>query len=367
MEQTVTPFEKSRTAGQLHALPGRQQLPGMVITTTGAILSCNAAALRRCGHAGEPVAGRQCSDVMGCAHPSSNGCVLTKVLRTRKRESGVFLRGTKRFEEVADPLFDANGELSAIMISFALRPQLDGLDLTKLHRLEATAQAASGIVHDLNNIFTRICGGLSLLKFKAEEDPAGLSNDPLLSDIQTAGEQGAALASHLVGFCRGETPGKSTVMISDSIQKAMAFSLLGSHSVKPEVLIQDSIWPIEANQEQMRQLISNLLINALHAVKSTGGAIRVAAENVTEQDSLAAGLAAARHVRITVKDEGVGILPEHLDHLFEPFFTTKKDGTGLGLALAALIVKDHGGRIEVDSELGRGTTFIVHLRASECR
>src|SRR5207244_1606029 len=102
--------------------------------------------------------------------------------------------------------------------------------------------------------------------------------------------------------------------------------------------------------QQMRQALLNLLRNAAEAMRD-GGRIEIS------------GQADATHVRLEIRDSGQGIAPEHLPKIFDPFFSTKEHGTGLGLALTRQIIVEHGGAIEVSSELSRGTTFIVRLPA----
>jgi signal transduction histidine kinase len=110
---------------------------------------------------------------------------------------------------------------------------------------------------------------------------------------------------------------------------------------------------LRADESQLQQAVMNLLLNAVEAVGSNG-ALTICTETVTASDGV-------KRLKISIRDTGTGITPENLAHLFEPFFTTKKNGTGLGLSITRRIVEEHRGVIEVQSEAGNGSTFIISL------
>jgi CheY-like chemotaxis protein len=115
------------------------------------------------------------------------------------------------------------------------------------------------------------------------------------------------------------------------------------------------LWLIDADRGQISQVISNLVINA-HQAMPTGGIIRIGTKNIK--------ISNVPHVQITVQDEGIGIAPKYIDKIFDPYFTTKQKGSGLGLAITHSIVSKHNGRINVDSQLDQGTTFIISFPAA---
>jgi K+-sensing histidine kinase KdpD len=129
--------------------------------------------------------------------------------------------------------------------------------------------------------------------------------------------------------------------------------------------VDEDIWSIEADEGQIGQVIANIVMNAKESMPN-GGDVIISAENVGLQSDSPTQKAGPQ-VKITIKDRGVGIPPENLGRIFEPYFTTKPDGKGLGLTIAYSIVKKHDGYIEVDSEVGRGSTFHIYLPASEKR
>jgi two-component system nitrogen regulation sensor histidine kinase GlnL len=110
---------------------------------------------------------------------------------------------------------------------------------------------------------------------------------------------------------------------------------------------------LRADESQLQQAFMNLLLNALEAVGNNG--------TLSISTEIAAGEDGIRRLKISIRDTGMGITPENLSHLFEPFFTTKKNGTGLGLSITRRIVEEHRGVMEVQSEPGRGSTFIISL------
>jgi len=336
-----------------------------LLTPDGTILTCNSATLSFLGKDNDEVVEHRCHEVFGCPAPMENGCPLAKTLKSHRKASSRIHRHGCRIDEVADPLFDASGLMSGVMLSVAGSPTTAAgtPDLVRLARLTAIAQATSGVVHDFNNIFARISGAAYLLKVKLSENARDPNHAALMDSIEGAIEQGTMLTAHLLEFGKGHELDHSVFVLTAVIEKAVSFSVIGQ-AIRPSVSIQTDLWPVKANAGQITQLISNLTINALHA-SGKDKPIRITAENLSDQAARDAGLEPRKYVRITVQDEGHGIPPDQLDHLFEPFFTTKKNGTGLGLATAHLIVKDHGGHIGVTSEVGRGTTFTIHLPAVE--
>ena len=124
----------------------------------------------------------------------------------------------------------------------------------------------------------------------------------------------------------------------------------------------------EIDEAQLGQVINNMLINAVQAMPQ-GGTIRIKAENIVLETSLKnkrqIPLSKKKYVKISIEDEGSGIPEENLPKIFEPFFSTKPGGSGLGLAISLAIVKKHGGYIDIYSRVGKGTTFLIYLPASD--
>jgi CheY-like chemotaxis protein len=170
------------------------------------------------------------------------------------------------------------------------------------------------------------------------------------------------LTERLLTFSKGGRPVRKTVRIDRLVRESTGFALSGSN-VTCEFSISADLWLCDVDEGQVGQVIDNIVINAKQAMPS-GGVIRLRAVNLELEEGNFRGLPSGRFVRISVQDEGVGIPNEILPRIFDPFFTTKTKGNGLGLATSYSIVKKHDGMIEVESEVGRGSTFHIILPAS---
>jgi CheY-like chemotaxis protein len=127
------------------------------------------------------------------------------------------------------------------------------------------------------------------------------------------------------------------------------------------------LWCAEVDSGQFSQVINNIVINAKQSMPE-GGIVEISAENITftskQCQDKSLPIKAGKYIRISIKDHGLGIPARHLDKIFDPFFTTKQTGSGLGLATSFSIMRNHGGYISVESEVGTGSTFIIFVRAS---
>ena len=162
-----------------------------------------------------------------------------------------------------------------------------------------------------------------------------------------ASARAQALTQQLLAFAKGGTPIKKQVSISRLIRTTAAFSLSGSN-VRCEFSIPDDLWLAEVDEGQIGQVLQNLTINADQAMPR-GGTIRITAENIVIGEREPLPLEKGLYLRISVTDDGIGVSMKDMPSIFDPFFTTKQKGSGLGLATAFSIVKNHAGHIEVES------------------
>jgi len=139
---------------------------------------------------------------------------------------------------------------------------------------------------------------------------------------------------------------------------------LRGSNVRCDFSISENLLPVEADEGQIGQVINNLVLNADHAMPE-GGVIKINVDNFTLTPDNEFSLPAGPYLRATFEDHGVGIRPDHLAKVFDPYFTTKHKGSGLGLTVAYSIIDKHNGRLTVESDIGRGTTFTIYLPASE--
>jgi two-component system, cell cycle sensor histidine kinase and response regulator CckA len=229
-------------------------------------------------------------------------------------------------------------------------------ELVRSNRFESLGKLAGGIAHDFNNLLTTILGGVSLAK--DARDLSGLENS------ERACLAAKGLSKQLLTFSKGGTGVRQVVKPADILADAVRLAAAGS-TVKVEVAVAPDTTTVCVDRAQMLQVFQNLIINAIQAMTTGGGPIRINASNVVLAEGQIAPLPAGTYVALEVSDNGSGIKPEHLQKIFDPFFTTKKTGTGLGLATVLSIVKRHGGQMGVESELGTGTTFTVFLPQSD--
>ncbi len=231
----------------------------------------------------------------------------------------------------------------------------------RAQNLESIGILAGGIAHDFNNILTAIYGSISLARRHAE--PGGKLHS-ILDKTEKASNAAKALTRQLLTFSKGGGAVFQPADIADLLRETVSFALHGS-SVRVIFSIAEDLRPANADLGQIGQVINNLAINALQAMPG-GGTLAVSAGNASVRGSgIYLPERPGSYLRISIRDTGSGISPEHLGRIFDPYFTTKETGSGLGLAIVYSIIKNHKGYIFVDSEPGKGTEFIMFLPASE--
>jgi len=266
--------------------------------------------------------------------------------------------GTRRsIDDSGAPIKDENGKIIGVVLVFRDVSEKRRIEqeLMKADKLNSLGILAGGIAHDFNNILTAILGNIILAK---EFTRPGEKIYERLIEAEKASLRAKGLAQQLLTFSSGGAPIKKTMFISELLKESALFALSGSN-VQCEFSISNNLWAVEIDEGQINQAINNLIINAIQSMPE-GGRIKLTAENVTVSEGEKKG----RYVKISIVDQGIGIPKEHLPKIFEPYFTTKQKGSGLGLAIVYSIIKKHDGYIEVETELGVGTTFKVYLPAS---
>jgi signal transduction histidine kinase/CheY-like chemotaxis protein len=240
--------------------------------------------------------------------------------------------------------------------------------LAQAQKLESVGRLAGGVAHDFNNLLTVINGysDLALARLRAG-DPLR----PQLEQIRRAGARAAVLTQQLLGFSRKQIirpkPLNLNAVVSDAVTmlRPMLGELIAVHTV-----LQSTLGQVVADTSQIDQILMNLAANARDAMPQ-GGALTIETRNVNVDEHgkhADMEIPPGSYVLLTVVDTGAGMSPETLRNIFEPFFTTKEHGRGTGLGLATVygIVKQNGGWIDVQSELGQGTAFRVWFpRTSE--
>ncbi|MBI1177641.1 response regulator [bacterium] len=230
-------------------------------------------------------------------------------------------------------------------------------------KMEAVGRLAGGVAHDFNNLVTVIKGYCDLISLKL-----GKSNDlqDWFEEIKSSANRAAALTSQLLAFSRKQVLEPRVLDLNEvlSDMNRLLRRIIGEH-IELEVDLTPELGNVKVDKGQFEQVIMNLAVNAYDAMPR-GGRLSIKTENRvitgTESGPLTQ-LEPGSYALISFTDEGEGMSPEVLSRVFEPFFTTKEvgKGTGLGLATVYGIISQSGGLIDVESEVGRGTTFHIYL------
>jgi len=235
--------------------------------------------------------------------------------------------------------------------------------LQQAQKIEALGTLARGVAHDFNNLLTAILGNIELSQMHAQQEER--INKKLI-EAKRACRRAKDLTKQFMAFSKGADPERKTGSILKLIRESCVIALSG-YKTKCEFSLPDDLWPVKYDNEQMRQVISNLVMNASEAMQEEG-TINVSAENIDPSEGdLDDGFSGKKQIRISIQDHGRGIPKEMLDKIFDPYFSSKESvtqkGMGLGLSICYSIIDKHDGLIEVESEVGTGTTFHIYLPA----
>ncbi|MBB4856908.1 two-component system cell cycle sensor histidine kinase/response regulator CckA [Novosphingobium chloroacetimidivorans] len=237
-------------------------------------------------------------------------------------------------------------------------------------KMQAVGQLAGGVAHDFNNVLTAILGTCDLMLMR---HTPGDSDYDDIQQIRANSNRAASLTRQLLAFSRQQTLRPEVLQLPDVVAdiSQMLRRLIGE-KIQFVVTHDRDLGPVRADPTQLEQVIVNLAVNARDAMQSASGnrdgsgRLTLATRRVTAADVRAMRseiIPVGEYTALVVEDTGSGIPPEHLGKIFEPFFTTKEQGKGTGLGLSTVygIVKQSGGFIFADSEVGRGTRFTVYL------
>ncbi|MEW6146203.1 MAG: GAF domain-containing protein [Thermodesulfobacteriota bacterium] len=312
--------------------------------------------------------GRRISDFFDEDFTSMFLEAIRRVLGNRKSEVveyKLFINGGERsFRARVNPIFASGTEPGTVSMlardvteSKALETQL-----LRSQRLESVGKLAGGIAHDLNNILQPILMSIQLLNTRITDE----KSRSWLEILDRSAQRGADLIRQILSFARGleskKQPFDLKYLVKD-VQKIVDETFPKFITLHTE--IEDSVPSVYGDYTQLNQVLMNLLVNARDAMPE-GGDLGIAVKSITageERTPVFLKTDYRQYIVIEISDNGVGIPSEYMDRIFDPFFTTKEQdkGTGLGLSTVYGIVKDHDGYINVESQVGKGTTFTIYL------
>lgn len=281
---------------------------------------------------------------------SSNTIIGERYLR---RKDGSFISVAISAKMLPD------GRLQEIVLGITDCKKLEE-DRIKAQKLESLGVLAGGLANEFNNFLTAILGNINLSMLIL-----GPNNEAYraLENAEKVLMRAKDLTRQLLTFSKVGPPVKEILSTRELLKESVSFALMGSN-VKCVYNISNDLWPVEANYDQMRQVINNLVINACQAMPQ-GGKIHLFCKNVVIKSEVDIPLKEGQYVKISLKDHGVGIPKEEINKIFDPYYTSKVNENGLGLTTIYSIIKRHEGIITVESKVGIGTTFYIYLPASQ--
>lgn len=249
-------------------------------------------------------------------------------------------------EDSASPIFTPDGDLLGVV--FVFRDVTEKVktqrELMRLEKMNLVNRLAGGIAHDLNNLLAGMQNYLYLASMY-KRDLQRLTE--FLSKMENIYQKAGRLTQQLLDLSKGMPLNVEVVRLKELVTDIANFIFMGT-PVKVYIDIPENTMNLKGDLGQLTEVFQNILINA-RDVLGSGGKVEIKAEN------------AGDFVKISITDNGPGIPKELLPRIFDPFFTTKKAGTGLGLSIVQSIVENHGGKIEVYTEEGKGTIFVLYL------
>lgn len=328
----------------------------------------NESYVRAYGVAFKDVIGRHVKEVVGefffeeTLRPSLDKCLKGREVHYRQWVDYPALG--RRFMDIACyPFSNAAGRIIGVVANSHDITEIKQLEkrLLQAHKMEAVGTLAGGIAHDFNNLLMGIQGHITLLSMDLPDDP-GTSES--FESIERLVESGSKLTRQLLGYARGGKYVVKSTNLNEIVTKTAEMFGRTQRTISILSRLQEDIWLVEVDQGQIEQVLLNLLLNASQAMDGAGE-IRLHTSNVFLDQSFTSlyEIKTGNYVEIRVTDTGRGMDAAIRSRIFEPFFTTREmgGGTGMGLASAFGIVKNHSGYIECDSSPNQGSTFRIYL------
>ncbi len=347
-----------------------QDLPDAVcaIDTAGSVVTWNSGASRMLGYSAEEIIGKHVTTVIpeDIAQKEFDHCLtlLNNEGFFSGYESVRLAKDGKRIpvELTAVAIKDRSQTIThyaSIMIDLTDRKKAEEERL-KVHMLESIGFLAAGIAHDFNNLLGVILGNIHIAKMSLPSDEKAFSR---LTDAEGVIDLASELSKRLITFATGGDPRRKLMPLSGLFTDTITTLLKGS-AIQAVFDLPEDLAEVSVDEGQMKQVISNLVINAKEAMPK-GWTLTVRGENiqVSSQDNFP--MREGHYLHLSITDTGAGIPAENLARIFDPYFSTKntysQKGLGLGLAVCYSIINRHDGLLTVESEVGRWTTYHIYL------
>ena len=345
------------------------------------ILKCNSSMSAFLQKDTNEVVGKKCTELFSCGSGSDNECLTARACKSGRKEQRVVRKGNRSYRMSVDPVFDANGQITRTFHVFSEIPSTEinghashasgnGADSEDSRRLLSLGLVSSAVAHDFNNLLTGILGYSDLLLCTAADDSQFKS---YVMQIKASAIKGAALVQNLMdrsaAECFPRKNSKVSELINDVVQ-TMAPQV--PENVELHRVIASDILNIQINPTQVRQIIENLVLNAIEAIGEREGRVTISAHDMDCSraflDSVAHGssLSEGRYLCIEVADTGIGMDAETVARAPRLFFSTKPDGRGLGLTAVERAIKQHEGMMRISSAPGNGTQVQVLIPMANC-
>lgn len=341
---------------------------GVITTDTrGNVVLMNKVAEALCGWVQDKACGKPLTEVFKiineitrqpCENPAEKVLAFGKIIELANHTVLISRDGVERI--IADsgaPITSSQGEVIGVVLVFR-----DMTEKTRLveaaqnnQKLESLGVLAGGIAHDFNNLLGGIFGAIDLSLEHVKGTPA----QHYLEEAMNVMERAKALTQQLLTFSKGGSPVKKNAPLFPFVEEAAKFALSGSN-VSCSFQVPNNVHYCSYDKNQMGQVIDNIILNAQQAMPKGGNILITAANEELQGHGI---LPNGSYVRLSIKDQGIGIPQNILPNIFDPFFTTKTKGHGLGLATCHSIVSRHGGDLRAESEPCNGSVFTILLPA----
>ncbi|PYN98781.1 MAG: hybrid sensor histidine kinase/response regulator [Candidatus Rokuibacteriota bacterium] len=344
----------------LQAVLGAVEDGVIVIDTSGRVIAFNRAAEALTGWSATDATGQPVTTVLRGverARPDPRSPLPAESHRAVERSIIARDGARKRIRQLTVPLTDESGRPQGelLVVSAAGGPGVLDAHLLDPEKLDSVGLLAGGIAHDFNNVLAALLNNITLAKMAStRSDPVF----PRLADLERITLRAQGLTRQLLTFARGGEPAKRPVDVRQMLEQA------AGSGARSELSLPDDLWAADCDIGQIAHAVGAIVMNAAEAM-TPGAVVQISAENVTATAETAFPPTPGRYVRLSFRDRGAGIPAEHLSKVFDPYFTTKPNRGGLGLPSVYSIMKKHEGYIDVESDVGVGTTFHLYLSASD--